>query len=321
MNQYPPNPNQPNSNNPNNTTIPSQYYPTKPYSKSILFILLGAYVAFWLFVFIAGANAQNKFAVFIGSLGTSLFWGILASVLVMDWRGATSINGWIRWQQMRRRNKILLGLLCICVSPFLLGVYLIRVLLSNRKSLLLTQGHISSRRPKVGIVVGAGVTILALIIYSVGNASGAGVGATVVPTPTNTTVVQSSAPTATPTDPPAQPTTTQPTPTQQPTQKPAPAPTQPPQAQPTPTQKPAANPCPNAINGNPWCYDFNAGNLIYNPPSDFCNYFHCIPTFYASDDPGDGYIDQCADGLYSQSGGESGACSHHGGESRPLYSH
>jgi len=43
--------------------------------------------------------------------------------------------------------------------------------------------------------------------------------------------------------------------------------------------------------------------------------------FYESDDPGDGYIVQCSDGMYSLSGGERGACSYHSGVQRPLYSH
>lgn len=119
------------------------------------------------------------------------------------------------------------------------------------------------------------------------------------------------------------------TPTPTPTQKPAPTatPTQKPTPRPTPTQI-VIHPTPTptqahcvAINNNPWCYNFSPGNLINYPPSGFCNYFNCIPTFYGSDDPGDGYIIECQDGTYSQSGGESGACSYHGGEMRPLYSH
>jgi hypothetical protein len=115
--------------------------------------------------------------------------------------------------------------------------------------------------------------------------------------------------------------TLQPTakPTPKPTQlavKPTPKPTQP-SAKPTPTPKPHCV----AVNNNPWCYNFSPGGLIYTPPSGFCSYFNCIPTFYASDDPGDGYIIECSDGTFSQSGGESGACSHHGGIMRPLYSH
>lgn len=136
---------------------------------------------------------------------------------------------------------------------------------------------------------------------------------TPTPTPTST-------PTAnmTPTSTPIKAVQPTPTPTQaiiQPTPTPThPAPTPTPKPQPTPTQ------CVG-VNGNPWCYDFSPGNLIYYPPNGFCNYFNCITTFYSSDDPGDGYIIECQDGTYSQSGGESGACSYHGGELRPLYSH
>lgn len=117
--------------------------------------------------------------------------------------------------------------------------------------------------------------------------------------------------TATPTQAPTSTPTSTPKPTATPTSKP----TQP--LKPTPTPKPRCV----AVNNNPWCYDFNPGKLIYIPPNGFCNYFNCIPTFYASDDPGDGFIIECQDSTYSQSGGESGACSHHGGELRPLYAH
>jgi hypothetical protein len=43
---------------------------------------------------------------------------------------------------------------------------------------------------------------------------------------------------------------------------------------------------------------------------DFCSTHSCIDNF----DNGNGYIVQCADGMWSHSGGESGACSYHGGE-------
>ncbi len=113
--------------------------------------------------------------------------------------------------------------------------------------------------------------------------------------------------------------TTGPSPTPIPTQKPKPAlaPTHAPQ----PTQPPATpTPCPG-INCNPWGYNFNPGNLIYYPPATFCNYFACITSFVEPDDPGDGYVVECSDSMFSQSGGERGACSYHGGVLRPLYSH
>lgn len=121
---------------------------------------------------------------------------------------------------------------------------------------------------------------------------------------------------ATPTSQVVQQATTTNTPTTAPTTAPTatatPRPTSPP-AQPTATSAPAQT----GVNGNPWGYDFNPGNYIYNPPANFCSYFACITTFWN----GHGYVDQCSDGDYSKSGGVSGACSHHGGESQPLYSH
>jgi hypothetical protein len=143
--------------------------------------------------------------------------------------------------------------------------------------------------------------------------------------PTSQTAIPTDTPQAilvatdTPTDTPV------PTDTPSPTPSPTPAPTATPTPKPQPTQAPRPTPTPaphcSGVNGNPWCYDFNPGKLIYVPPSGFCGYFACIPTFYAPDDPGDGYIIECTDSTYSQSGGERGACSSHGGELRPLYSH
>jgi hypothetical protein len=46
------------------------------------------------------------------------------------------------------------------------------------------------------------------------------------------------------------------------------------------------------------------------PPAGFCDSHSCIPSF----DAGVGYIVECADGMWSHSGGRPGACSDHGGE-------
>lgn len=145
---------------------------------------------------------------------------------------------------------------------------------------------------------------------------------TATPTATSAAVLAASTLTPTATTQPTISATTAPkvTPTAQPTRQatPTPRPTQ--RATPKPTPRPTQPAC-QALNNNPWCYNFSPGKLIYVPPSGFCNYFNCIPTFYGSDDPGDGYIIECQDTTYSQSGGESGACSYHGGVLRPLYSH
>lgn len=126
-------------------------------------------------------------------------------------------------------------------------------------------------------------------------------------TPTDTpTLTPTSTPTMSPT--PVQATQLTPTPTH-------PAPT------PTPTPKPQPTPTPThcvGVNNNPWCYDFNPGNLIYSPPSAFCNYFPCVSTFWSATR---GYVAECTNGSYTHSGGVSGACSRDGGVMRALYSH
>jgi hypothetical protein len=100
-----------------------------------------------------------------------------------------------------------------------------------------------------------------------------------------------------------------------------------PVATPTPTPVPipapvaTRAPAPPATNtcgapSNPWGYNFCGGNYIYSPPGSFCSYFSCIPSFWKSTN---GYVEQCADGMYSHSGGRSGSCSYHGGNKQPLY--
>ena len=101
-----------------------------------------------------------------------------------------------------------------------------------------------------------------------------------------------------------------------PTATPKPVATATPKPQPpTATPKPA---CPYpAVNNNPWCYTFtNTGKVIYNPPGSFCSYFNCIKSFWTNTS---GYVAQCNDLTFSHSGGQTGSCSVHGGEKRPLY--
>ena len=173
--------------------------------------------------------------------------------------------------------------------------------------------HTRSRSVKVGLWSVAVVAIL-MFVSIVGTAIGSSTPTTV---PVASPISQAAAPT--PTAPLATIPTTQPSPTQT---RATPTPTVHPTVvtiKPTPIP-PTPTPCPG-VNCNPWGYNFTPGNLIYTPPSDFCAYFNCISSFYEPDDPDNGYVVECSDGTYSQSGGERGACSYHGGVSRPLYSH
>lgn len=68
---------------------------------------------------------------------------------------------------------------------------------------------------------------------------------------------------------------------------------------------------------NPYGYNYcGRGSNVYSPPGDICSYFSCIGNF----GNGVGYMDECADNMVSMSGGRRGACSHHGGELRPVTS-
>lgn len=200
-------------------------------------------------------------------------------------------------------------------------------------------GWYTTRSRKAQIGLGCGALIAVLLFFAcIGAAFGSSKIATVAtPTPpsqqntaasspvapqhSGVTKTVASQPTPSPTP------TVAATPTMTVTAKPQPTITVQPQptvqSTPTPTPTPPVHtptPCPG-INCNPWGYNFNPGKLIYYPPSTFCSYFNCISSFWEPDDPGDGYVVQCADGTFSQSGGERGACSYHGGVSHPLYSH
>lgn len=167
--------------------------------------------------------------------------------------------------------------------------------------------------------LGFGVLLLVLLvaICSGGvNAAGAFLGSSsATPTTAHTAGNRSSnsglaAGTATATD----------TPTPAPTDTPTPSPTPRPTATSTPvppTATPISQPTciPNAVNCNPWGYNFSCCNHIYSPPSNFCDYFNCIPSFWQHTN---GYVEECKDGEYSHSGGVQGSCSYHGGNWRPL---
>jgi hypothetical protein len=165
---------------------------------------------------------------------------------------------------------------------------------------------------KISLIGCAGLLVLSFCICTVSVAAASGGQSISNPTPTATAAHLAQASTVLPTQVPTMKPTPRLTPTPLPT--PTPRPTQAPQ----PTQAPAPTPTtPAGVNGNPWGYDFNPGNLIYSPPADFCSYFNCIASFWS----GTGFVNECNDATYSKSGGNSGDCSHHGGEWRPLYSH
>ena len=167
----------------------------------------------------------------------------------------------------------------------------------------------------------AGLMVLAVATFACG-ASGTSATSqiTVSPAPPITSAVarvETQSPTPTPTTAPAL--TPAPTPTFAPASIATPTPTPAPTRTPTPTLAPTAKPAPPATTcgaaANPWGYTFCGGSTISSPPWNFCSYFNCIASFWN----GVGYVEQCVDTTFSKSGGRSGSCSSHGGNSRPLY--
>lgn len=285
-----------------------------PYRKSIAVFFTVLYGCFWIFTLLGATNPTNKIAIFLSNLGIGLFWGILVGVLVIDWRGSTSLDGLLPWRKIKSGGmKLLLGVGCFFFSFFLLGIYLGRRLIRKSHHM---QGQRSApkKRVQIGLVAWAVVTLFAVVVYETGNANGTGLWSSTSTVPK--ALLQGSSPSVS---------LISSSPTQiMPTATIMPSPTVPPSSTPVPTTKPTQAPArptqPPAhlgVNGNPWGYDFDPGYLIYNPPSGFCGYFACIANF----GNGRGYVVECKDQTYSKSGGIQGSCSRYGGNLRPLYSH
>ncbi|MEU5912900.1 hypothetical protein [Micromonospora sp. NPDC047527] len=65
---------------------------------------------------------------------------------------------------------------------------------------------------------------------------------------------------------------------------------------------------------NPLGYDFCGGTRIRRPAAEVCDWFECVPQFWA----GRGYLVQCRDGSVSLTGGRSDACAEHRGVRRTI---
>ncbi|WCN82505.1 hypothetical protein [Micromonospora sp. LH3U1] len=91
----------------------------------------------------------------------------------------------------------------------------------------------------------------------------------------------------------------------------------------TPPSKPTKSPRPSPSKSrdprcgapeNPLGYDFCGGTRIRRPAAEVCDWFDCVPQFWA----GRGYLVQCRDGSVSLAGGRSNACAEHRGVRRTI---
>ncbi|MEV4716261.1 hypothetical protein AB0J94_03575 [Micromonospora noduli] len=90
---------------------------------------------------------------------------------------------------------------------------------------------------------------------------------------------------------------------------PPPKPTKSQRSSPTATQGPRCG-APE----NPLGYGFCGGTRIRKPAAEVCDWFDCVPQFWA----GRGYLVQCRDGSVSLAGGRSKACAEHRGVRRTI---
>jgi hypothetical protein len=183
----------------------------------------------------------------------------------------------------------------------------------KRKSLKQTWN--SGTGGKCGILFASGVLLISFFVC-IGTINAATSTGSPVATPQTASHIAPVA-TARPTKKPVP--TVKPTATKVPTPKPTALPPTPvPTQLPAPTAIPTQASAPSGVNGNPWDYNFTAGNYIYSPNPAFCTYFTCVSTFWTKTN---GYVAECYNGSYTHSGGISGACSRDGGVEQALWSH
>ncbi|MFK4242455.1 hypothetical protein ACI2KV_06215 [Micromonospora chokoriensis] len=92
----------------------------------------------------------------------------------------------------------------------------------------------------------------------------------------------------------------------------------PPPPKPTKASRPSPSTTPRGPRcgapENPLGYDFCGGTRIRKPAAEVCDWFDCVPQFWA----GRGYLVQCRDGSVSLAGGQPKACADHQGVRRTI---
>ncbi len=288
-----------------------------------------ALTALTLFAFILAVNGVG--------FGTSLVIVLALTMLVIDWRGARTLRGLIIWSSLSGWRKWLTLAAYILLLPITYIAYLVQAWRTSPQ--VVAKAHDQNgqlARRNIGIVA---ISLLIPGLFGVLVVANSGASNTIqstqgtignrvttssaTPKPKSTPkpkliAISSPRPQLTATPNPKLIAISSPRSQLTATPNPKLIATSTPRSQPTATpapQPPTATPLPYpAVNNNPWDYNFQCCNHISIPPSDFCNWFNCIPSFWK----GHGYVAECNDSTFSLSGGIQGACSYHDGEWRPL---
>lgn len=101
------------------------------YSGRVLAVLAFGYIFSLILLFIGAALSpaptQNDtnlgFAGVLISIGGLLFIAIPIAVLIIDWRGFVTINGWIKWRRMSVWARWVVGYFALGIWPYVLPIY------------------------------------------------------------------------------------------------------------------------------------------------------------------------------------------------------
>ena len=65
--------------------------------------------------------------------GYIIYLVVIATILVEDWRGFLTMNGFLRWKTMRGGKRLIVGVLFLALNVFFLGSYFVQAYLTYRR--------------------------------------------------------------------------------------------------------------------------------------------------------------------------------------------
>lgn len=104
------------------------------YRGRSLVALISGYIISWLLIFADPSfwhSMEQQTSTLSpglpGTLGMLGLFCVVVVVLIIDWRGLTTINGWLKWGRMKMWQKIVVGYFFIGFSILAVGVYFVQV--------------------------------------------------------------------------------------------------------------------------------------------------------------------------------------------------
>lgn len=123
-----------------NTSSAQTAFPRHLYSGRTLALLGGTFAAGIVLILsdpttyssASGTGATATSAGALGTIGAFICVCEVVAICVLDWRGATTLNGFIKWRGMRMWQRLVVGYFLIGLSIFLVPVYLIQAFSAYR---------------------------------------------------------------------------------------------------------------------------------------------------------------------------------------------